>query len=210
MIIDDQLELLPWEAHVGADIGSVSPVTYGWRLTPENVVEFYTTAPSYADWLAAVHRPICPNTGKLTLEFDLATDSFAVTAAQALEFDTRVSIAGMNYNLSSQFNYNKNGVFQISNQAGSWIDTAWIPGKFNPYQWYTIVYSYSFDTVAKTSSFLSASLDGKVFVVAAALQNVPATNLGWADSCSLQVQQDLAAGGGHFAMWLRNIRYIWS
>jgi hypothetical protein len=208
VIQDTQLELLPWESHVGANIGGIQPTSYGTRLLP-GAREFFTVGGKYADWLAAVHRPICPNAGYLTLTFELMTDAACPVVAQALEFDTRISLAGMNYNLSSQFNYAEGGAFQITDKSGSWIDSGWKPGKFTPYIWYPITLAYEFDVAKKAYSYLSAGIGPGAFQIPKQLQGVPAVALAWADSCSLQVQQDLAGAGGGYSIFTRNMTYTW-
>lgn len=196
-IIDSGLELLPFEQHVGSDIGGVAPTNYGSRLVPGGWLEFYTNGPSYADWLGAIHRPVCSYgpVANLSLAFDLCVDPS--TDVQCREIDTIVSLAGMKYNQSAQFNEAANQ-FQIVDKNGVWINPGWSPGKLAPLSPNApmistpVQFNYSFDFANKVSSFLSAA----------------ATT--WADRCSLQVQLDIAGAPGLFAMWMRNVRYEWS
>jgi hypothetical protein len=209
-ICDTDLHLrADWENHVGINIGGTQPTSYGTVLLP-NARQFFTAGKAYSDWLAAIHRPICPNTGYLTLSFELMTDAACYDQAQALEFDTRISIASLNYNLSSQFNYFEGGAFQITDVRGNWIDSGWKPGKFVPYVWYPITLRYGFDVAKKAYSFLSANNGvGSPYVIPKVLQGLPAQPLAWADSCSLQVQLDLAAAGGAFSIFTRKMEYTW-
>lgn len=209
MIVDQNIHLLtPWDIHVGAGIGGVPPASYGVEMLP-GIAKFYTAGPAYSDWLAAQHRPICPNTGNLTLSFSLMTDDLAPAAAQALEFDTRVSIAGLNYNFSAQFNYAEGGTFQIVDNGGHWVDTGWKPGKFEPWIWYPIVLMYRFDTAKRTFSFMGAS-NGVSVAVPTGMQNLAAANLSWADSASVQVQQDIAGMAGAFSEYIKEMNLTWS
>jgi hypothetical protein len=170
---------------------------------------FFTTGPAYSDGLIALKRPICPNSGYLTLSFKLMTDLFTSELAQALEFDTRISVSQLNYNLSSQFNYQEGGTFQIVNSKGTWVDTGYNPGKFQPYLWYPVTLAYGFDLAAKAFSFLSVNVGLGAFQIPKALQNIPAEPLAWEDTCNLQVQLDLAATGGSYSIYLSQINYSW-
>lgn len=208
-IIDNDLELRPdWERHVGPDIGGIEPASYGWNVLSA-AREFYVKGSAYSDWLAAVHRPVLPNTGLLTLAFDLMTDSNTPLMAQALEFDTRVSVGGYNYNFSSQVNYAEGGMLQISDATGKWMDTGFKPGKFSPDLWYQIRMGYRFNLLSQRYSFATATIGIKSAVIPVNLQNLPAQLLKWADSVSLQVQLDLAGSGGGYSIFLKNVRYIW-
>lgn len=208
MIRDTDLQLLPWETHIGSNIGGQPPTSYGTILLPD-CCQFFTAGKAYADWLAAIHRPICPNTGYLTLSFGLMTDLLCESQAQALEFDTRISVAGMNYNFSAQFNYAEGGAFQIVDAKGNWVDTGWKPGKFVPYVWYPVTFAYGFDVTKKAYSFLSASVGMGVFQIPKLMQGMAAQSLSWADSCSLQVQLDLSAAGGAYSIFTRKMEYQW-
>ncbi|MGC2323154.1 MAG: hypothetical protein WA463_11030 [Terriglobales bacterium] len=209
MILDTQLELLPWESHVGTGIGGVPPTSYGTRQLGL-ATEFFTSGPPYADWLAAVHRPVLPNSGGLSLSFILATDSSTPDDAQALEFDTRLSIGNWNYNFSSQFNYQEGGMWQIIDRASHWADTGFKPGKFAPGTPYRIRIDYQFSTASRIGSILGIRLNDQRFLVPTTMQNLPPTLLNWADSASLQIQLDLNSSGGAYSIYLRDIQYEWS
>jgi hypothetical protein len=214
LIVDDNLELVDeWSAKVGPDISGnphfVAPISYGSRMLAVGR-EFYTVGKPWADWLASLHRPIMQNTGKLALMFEFMTDINAPSVAQALEFDTRISIGGFNYNFSSQFNYIKGGLWQISGQDASWQDTEFNPGIFEPNVWHPVRFEYSFDVIGHVYSFISVSIGTKRYMVPETMQNLRAPNKRWTDLCGLQVQQDLNKKGGSFSEYLHGIRYIWS
>jgi hypothetical protein len=205
--VDQNLETETWNTHVGPAIGGNPPESYGTQLI-DGVRKFFVTGGPYSDWLASCHRPLPVNTGGLSLNFLLKTDDKAPLVAQALEFDTRVSVAKLNYNFSSQFNYQRGGMFQIS-VNGKWVDTGIKPGVFIPSIWIPIQLDYAFDVVRQRYSTLAVSVNGVKSSVPTMLQNLTPTNLGWADSCSMQVQQDLNSKGGSFAMYLDGITYTW-
>lgn len=208
MIIDTQLEQrTDWQKKVGADIGGVAPDSYGWMQTAE-AMKFYTKGKAYADWLAACHRPYLPNTGRLTLALELMTDVLAPTAAQAIELDTRIAIAGNDNNCSFQNNYARGGMLQLSGQDGNWVDTGVMYGKFTPRQWYAIRLHYGFDVTMLTYRTDRIDINDEVFYPT--LPTLKAVKLGWSDGAHLQVQQDISSTGGGFDMYIRNMRYEWS
>lgn len=210
MIVDSDLQLRPdWEKHVGPDIGGISPDVSGWDQSNPPYMRFFAQGKAYSDWLAAIHRPILPNTGNLQLSFDLMVDSLAGTYAQALEFDTRLSIAGFNYNFSSQVNYAEGGKLQISDVKGNWVDSGAVPGKLPILMPIRFLYVYKFDTIKKTYSTVSVSIAGKKYLIPARLQNLAAQPLKWDDSCSLQVQLDIGALPGAFSHSMNNVDLGW-
>lgn len=209
MITDSNLQALSgWKKEVGSNIGGVSPTSYGFFQYGSMMV-LYTEGPKYADWLAAISRPICPNTGNLSLSFQVMVDADSLTAAQALEFDTKVSIATYIYNFSSQINYAEGGTLQISNALGNWIDTGFKPGKLSAGVWHSFVYQYKFDTTAKAYSIVSVELDGVIFPIPGNLGNLKAGQSNWADSANLQIQLDLGPQGGTFSEIIQNAEFQW-
>ena len=211
MILDTHLELLTsWKPPiVGPSIGGTPPTIYGYDQSfPQ--MRFYTNGPAYSDWLAANARPVLPNTGFVTLSFQLMIDGNVANAAQALEFDTRISVGGWNYNFSSQINIAAKWQLQISGADGGWANTGFTVPTLAPSVWHTFSYSYWFNTTTQKYSIISVTIDGAVYVIPPSLQNLSPQNLGWSDSCSIQVQQDLGSKGGAFSQLMRNIQYAWS
>jgi len=209
MIIDPNLEkIAPWKMLTGPSIGGVTPTSFGMNYL-DDATEFYTSGPAFADWLAAISRPVLPNSGKLSLLFTLRTDANAPNLAQALEFDTRLSIGGWNYNFSSQFNYAEGGMWQLA-LSGHWTDTGFKPGKFTPDVKYPLRIDYAFDTTKQVGSVLGIHVGVKQFAVPAGMQNQPATDLKWADGANLQCQLDLASAGGAYSIYLSDVEYQWS
>ena len=216
MIIDGPIETETWGSHTGPDIGGVAPDNFGMRLHPLDpaIREFYTQSHKpaagepYADVLYSCHRKVKPNTGNLALAFDLYVDENAATVAQANEFDTKVAIGHKMCNFSSQFNY-ATGFWQVSGTPG-WKNTGFKFGKFTAGICYRMRWDYKIDLAAQTYSFIRIKAGTAVYNVPAEFQNFPMKASTWADSCSLQVQQDLNKNGGGYSLYMRNIRYIWS
>lgn len=211
MILDTHIELLTsWKPPIVVGIGgSGPPKSYGYDQSfPE--MRFFTNGSPYNNWLAANARPILPNTGKLSLSFELMIDANVASSAQAIEFDTRLSISGLNYNFSSQIDIAAGWQLQISDAAGGWVSTGYNVPKLAPLEYHSFLYQYSFDTTKKLYSTLEIEIDNAPYPIPSTLQNLAPQNLGWADSCSLQVQQDLGSKGGAFSQLMRNIQYAWS
>jgi len=212
MIQDVDLHLEQgWEKKVGPDIGGpvpfLPPDAYGF-VQGTTAMRFDIRGKAYTDWLAALHRPLLLNTGHLSLMFELMTDLNALTVAQAIEIDTRISAAGWNFNHSFQNNYQSGGMLQISGQDNNWVDTGIKFGKFQPRAWYAIGLHYSFDAVAFNYRTERIQVGDETFDLS--LPTLKAQKLGWTDGAHLQVQQDLAASGGSYSIYTRNMRYIWT
>lgn len=209
--IDSGIERAPnWESIVGIDkVGGVNlPTAYGW-LDLADAKQFYIQGPAYSNYLAACPRPIMPNTGKLSLLLEVMVDENATHVAEALEFDTRISIGGLNYNFSSQFNY-ATGFWQISNQEGGWTNTEFVFSEPDPWTWTSLRFDYSFNLATLKYSYLSMRAGNLNYYVPPSMGNLTPTKLGWTDTCNLQIQQDLAAEGGAFKLFTKNIGYVWS
>lgn len=213
-INDTYLELLTsWKPPNGdpAQVGGTgTPTSFGYDQSFPTM-RFWTQGAKYNNWLAAIARPILPNTGNLQLSFMVMFDNPLAGEVQAREFDTRVSISNWNYNFSSQINMAEGGHLQISNQSGGWVDTG-IVLDLAPEAWHTFVYDYAFNVTTHKYSILSVTVDGIMYLIPTTLQNLTATQPSppWEDSCSLQVQLDIGSAGGGFSQLMQNIQYSWS
>jgi hypothetical protein len=198
-----------------ASIGGVAPTTYSF--TPGTggatalTMACANTGSAYADWMAYLApRPILSSTGNLKLSLTLTPDASCATYAQCIEIDTIISYGGYNYNGSCQLNYAEGGHFQIVNAAGAWVDCGFNPGILSAGVAHTLVFTYAYDTTAKTFSFVSIELDGTVYTISGTLQNVPASLMGWATGVILQLQQDLnSTTGAHMSFTVDNVQYSW-
>lgn len=203
-----------WETKTGPDIsGTPKPIIPDkTKIDQSNgkYIVLSTQGKAYADWMAALHRPVLPNTGKLSLSFELTLGEEAVDLGGEFEFDTRLAIGGFNYNFSSQINCTEGWHMQISDVKGLWVDSGMNVGKLAPLIPHNFVYSYVFDITAKKYSFTTISIDGKLFFVPSKLQGLIAGKFDWADSCSLQVQQDIGPVAGGYSQAMRNIHYDWT
>lgn len=206
-----------WSTRVGPTIGGVPPTTYGMKLHPLDspIREFYVKDPPWANWLAYSERKVLPNTGKLSLLYELFVDSNSLIVTQAIEFDTKLAIGGFIYNFSSQFNY-VTGQWQASG-VGGWKDTGWKFGKFTPGVPYRMQFDYAFDIVKKTYGFMHVKAlsdhpdanTGSFTPPFTPFQSFTAEATNWTDTCNIQVQQDLNGGGGAFSIYMREIAYQW-
>ncbi len=213
-MITDSVENPQWSHHLpndGSKIGGNVPTKYGVvsPLPSGSGALIYIEGPAYSDFEAYITRPVLPNTGSLALTFSLATDANAPKVAQAIETDTILTVNGWTYNLSAQINYEEDGMLQVADATGAWLDTGEKPGKLTPNVRYKYAIEYAFDEVAHTASVLSMNLDGVDFPVPASLHNAAAKQLGWADGAIFQVQLDLGASGGAYSVEVGDVNYVW-
>lgn len=211
MIIDNQLETrTDWETKVGPDIGGptpfVAPDAYGSRMA-SGAWQLSIHGKPWTCWMAAQHRPLLPNTGHLVQSFNVMTDLYAETVAQALEFDCRISAAGMDYNHSFQINYST-GMLQISDQAGKWQNIGIQYGKLYTRRWYAIRLQYAFDTTRLKYHTESIQINDEVFYPA--LPELSAVKLGWSDGAHIQTQMDLNGLGGGYSIYVKGMQLEWS
>ncbi len=210
------IESRTWHGKVGPNIGGpkpfVPPDVYETELViaePER--RFVIAGPPYTDALFASYCPIMPNTGHLALQFEYKIDQNTLDDAQALEMDSRMQINKIGRNWSSQFNFQKGGVWQVSIKGKGWVDTAFKPGKFTKDVWHRIRFDYSFDMGAGTYSYETVQYDDlPVFHCPPEFKNLVATPLDWTDGVNVQIQLDLNAKGGAYETRLRRGNYIWS
>lgn len=212
MIIDANLELSKtWQSQVGklvsGDDHPVIPDTYGFDQNILNYMRFYAQGKPYATWMAFNKRPVLPNTGYLSLSSELILDS-TTAGAQALEFDLRLAIGGVDYNFSSQINQAEGGMLQIS-IADKWVDTGIVLGKLAYNVLHQFKFNYVFDTKAKKRSTASFVLDGKAYFLPAKLTGIACASFNWEDTCILQVQQDIGPVAGYIQQTMRNTDIGW-
>lgn len=192
---DTGLEQLPWTVVIDKSVNSVLPEGYRVSNFPDGL-RTYIVGTAYAGALAKLERPIVPGCFKPSMTVQVMPDE-ATLFAQALEFDLRIQLGGLNYNFSAQINYAEGGMLQISKANGEWIDTGWVCGKLAANVWSTISLFYSFDTTKKTYSIVSVTVAGQSFQIPATLQNLSASPLAWQDGIAvIQVQVDLGPNGG--------------
>lgn len=208
MVDNDLCFLGNWDApHTGSDIGGVPPTNCGTILRAGGWREFYTQGGPWACWLTAVHRSVMNKVGPLSIPFVLMTDHQAPICAQAIEIDFIVAIGGLKGNGSTQINYAEGGNWQIVDASGKWVDTGINPGKLVPWVQYPMEISYDFGN--KQFSVESLTLCGETYHVPQSMQNLDMQSTDWADSASVQVQQDLGAAGGAFSIFMKDLAIDW-
>jgi hypothetical protein len=217
MIIDSGLENYLWVPEVGNGIGSPgtpNPTITITQPTPANPwLKVETVGAGYADGLAKLARPLLlnpANKGALTYAYELMTDVRTPNAAQALETTPRIILPdGRDLPGDFQINYEEGGMVQIwQSAAKAWADTGIVVGKYSPGKVYAVEQGYTWDEVKGTMSLPWFSINGKVFEIPAAMQNVAmGTGLGWPPSeIVLQQQLDLNSKGGAFSVIYRNMQ----
>lgn len=215
MKIDPNLQnAIGWEVHSGPGIGGVPPDAGRFGFVQHDaLIDFYTqySGAGFADWLAAIHRPILQTPTKVRLAFDVMFSCGAGLFAQAREFDTELSLALLKYNASCQINDAEGGKLQISDVNGSWQDVPGaLPGILAADAWHSFAIDYLFDTVKHVYSIVTVAIDGIPYAIPSNMQNLPALPTNWTDRMSLQVQQDLKGGGGAYSQTMQNVRYIYT
>ena len=192
-----------WIFRTGSNIGGVAPASYGMTqgvfghpLAALLHTQSAATNPGYADWLAGgVFNlpPIC--TGHLQLGLTFFVSS--VSVIQAIEIDTKITDANqVTFDGSLQFDYSQSETLtfvQVDKKGGGWVNTGISVDKFAPNVEHTVLIEYEFNSVAKTHSVVSITIDGVFYALPASLQNLPdvAYNPPWKASEILpQLQQD--------------------
>lgn len=216
MYIVPNLETRTWRKKVGPEIGGpkpfVPPDVYETELVqtePER--RFIIMGPAYTDALFSTYCPIMPNTGKLSLQLEYKIDQNTLDDCQALEMDSRMQINKIGRNWSSQFNFQKGGVWQGYIKGRGWVDTTFKPGKFTKDVWHRIRFDYSFNLTTGTYSYEAVHYDDlPVFNCPPELKNLPATPLLWEDGVNLQIQLDINYKPGAYETRMRRGSYIWS
>ena len=192
---------LGWLVVSGPSINSVAPTTYVIEQTASQL-RTYISGPAYAGALGKKQLPLPPIAkGIFTFSFEVEPDEAAELYAQALEFDLRVSIGGLNYNGSFQINYAEGGMCQIVDASGKWVDTGIKLGILPANTATAISVTMSIDQAKKTFSVEQIG----ALAVPQSLQNVPASNLGWADCIVVQIQCDLNSKGGAYSHGVQNV-----
>lgn len=211
-MITDSVQDPQWCHHLpndGSKIGGNVPTKYGVvsPVPSGSGALIYIEGPAYSDFEAYIVRPVLPNTGSLALTFSLATDANAPKVAQAIETDTILTVNGWTYNLSAQINYEEDGMLQVADAAGAWIDTGAKPGKLAPNVPHRYSIEYSFDEAAHMAQVVSVTIDGTVYGNLPAA--TPATQKGWTSGAIFQVQLDLGASGGAYSVEGSDVSYVW-
>ncbi len=214
MITDSNIQSGMWGTHLpndGSKIGGNVPAKYGVvsPLPSGAGALIYIEGPAYSDFEAYIVRPVLPNTGSLAITFSLATDANAPKVAQAIETDTILTANGWTYNLSAQINYEEEGMIQVADVTGKWVDTGVKIGLLDPATVTRFSVLYGFDEAKHTSSVRHVMAGPTIHEIPEALQNIPAVQKGWADGAIMQVQLDTNARGGEFSVSVDGCSYVW-
>ena len=213
-MITDSIQNPQWLQHLpndGSKIGGDMPAKYGVvQPVPRSTAALvFIEGGAYSDFEAYVTRPALPNTGLLTLNYTLTTDRNAPVMAQAIETDTILTVNGWTYNLSAQINYEEEGMIQVADVTGKWVDTGVKIGLLDPATVTRFSVLYGFDEAKHTSSVRHVMAGPTIHEIPEALQNIPAVQKGWADGAIMQVQLDTNARGGEFSVSVDGCSYVW-
>jgi hypothetical protein len=202
------LEQDDWSSVVGPTINPLSPSAYK-AVNTKSELRLYVIGAPDAGWLAKHVAPFV-QVPAITFRYDLDPDTATASNAQVIETDSKFTdAAGWTYDGSCQLNLAEGGMWQIANAAGAWVDTG-IKSGIVPERWTPIEIVYALDFVNRAISVQSISSDGVLESVPAALQSVPAKQVGWEpNQIVTQLQQVLNSTGSAYSVGFRNISYIW-
>jgi hypothetical protein len=215
-----------WKIGVGSDIaplnsGLVQGTDYGFRQFQarggsNTAIELYfnrAVTGDYSGFLVALHRrPVERNAAKLTWRGRIFHDDRATSGMQALEFDTRITKAKQNINLSSQINYAKGGMLQVVNDAitKGWQDTGIVVGKLTPNVWHDFAWEYWYDSDAKQFGYGGFTLDGTRYTIPFDFVNQTPTTIDWADGIHPQLQIGTNNKGLPFSVCFDRLGYTFA
>jgi hypothetical protein len=206
---------LVWKSKTGANIGGVSPSSFGMEqgvvlglpLASLLYIQNSATNPGYADWLAGGVFPLPEScTGHLQMGVLFCVDADSLAHAQAVEVDTKITDANkVTYDGSLQFDYGQSAALmyvQIDRNS-KWVNTGIILPKFAPGVVHSILVEYEFNTVLKTSSVVSITIDGVLYPIQQTMWNIPGSSMGWAANEILpQLQMDVKPIAGAAWKWV--------
>jgi len=219
-IVDSQLELLPWQKHLpndGSQIGGTMPTAADVVPVPGPTpgVMVFVKGPAYATVEGYITRPNFVTRGfpYTTFNYTIVVDDRTAGQAQVIETDLirivkHTDGSVFKYDGSFQINIMEGWMLQVDGPAPtagapSWKDTGIIIPALAPNVPHTVSIKHFSDTVKRVHSVLSATIDGVVYPIPAAMQNIPATPSTWAPDTDLpQVQLTTNKGGGGYAVIL--------
>jgi hypothetical protein len=187
-------------------IGGKAPSACGITAVPGRPTarSFFTSGAAGADWLASTIRPVLPNTGNVELAYRVVFGAAALELAEAWETDLILVIDGFHYNDSLQVNFAKGNQVQV----GAWTDAGITLPAVVPDVEHLVRQTYTFDVTARTTALASYALDGAVYPVPASLVQ-RATPSTWEPGAYVQVQEDLAAAPGAYAVMVDGMTLTW-
>lgn len=204
------LEKKRWEPVVGPSINPVDADGYSIVHTVGGLYLSMNSFQPYGGWLAKhVERLLFPAT-RARFYFTLMTDEATVTAAQVIEFDTKITDGdGITYDLSAQINIANNWMFQIDNENWTWTDTGINLSPMQAYEPLDFMVEYRIDYGKKNSSVIAVTMDEEQYEVPSELWHISGRNEGWAPSeIVTQLQQCNGANPGGYALLFDEIGYV--
>lgn len=207
-----------WKSQAGPPVAPCAPQEYAMQPVLDVAVFTVagTTKPGLypgAEWYIA--RPIPAGATAVCLSFEIELSDSATEFSQAEEIDCIFTgpmvTAGVSYKANRSFQI-AGTALQIANAAGSWVTFANLPTKLSTSVPHRIQIFHAFDFAKNVSSTLAVAIDGRLFLVAPALQNVPAAKSNWTDYSQviIQKQSDLTAAAGAYSVTVGKMELDWS
>ncbi|HUK74049.1 MAG TPA: hypothetical protein VLV47_01085 [Candidatus Bathyarchaeia archaeon] len=147
------------------------------------------------------------NISNLLWDFYFQVDNNALSAAQALEFDSFQFINGYNYMIGSQCNV-ANGTWDTWDELhGHWIHTTIACRGFTPNTWHHIQWYVTTNHSAQTYHYVTLVVDGVPHPIN---QTYSAKDLNWGDNLGVQYQLDVNATGEGYHEWFDEVQLtVW-
>lgn len=210
--------ILGWSTVTGPSIGPVAPNLFTFQqgttqwLPQAGLISVTGVPGKYADGMLKYSHVLPANTGHLIMTANFALDADSLINAQALELGTKITDEnGITYNGQIQFDYSTSPtemVLDVVNKDYTWTRTRLSLPKFVPNTEYEVNITYGFDTVSRTISVLSVSINGVVYVTPADLIDLPGQNLGWGKNQMVAgFQPDVNTKGGSFQWMLYEVNW---
>jgi hypothetical protein len=190
-----------WIGQTGLNIAPAAPAAYSIVPVPSKMAAWLLSTIGSSDPAkkaypgvlfcpgangVAIPRPILPNTGNLTMGFDLWIDQATLTAGNSIETDVLIVQNGLKFAMPAQ--RLTNGQLQV----GGWTNVGSPLGALTPYNRYRIAWTYSFSLTAKTCSILFYECNGAFTAIESTF---PATPCDWAEGAYMQFQMGSLPAG---------------
>lgn len=217
MIVDLNLEQYPATVVNNASVNPVPADFYLPLVQPDGIHTYLGASKPNGGALWKIVRPVLPNSGNLSLQFNWTLSPEAILYGRCFEFDTRITDAnGWTYPCDFQFVL-QSGALRLNVAAGVaankivWLDTKLVAPSPVAYQMVSLDLEYTFDTTKHACSIASVTLGADVMNIPSFYQNQAAAQLGWqASQVVMQKQLEAGGNGGVVIDVMKNIQYSWS
>jgi hypothetical protein len=202
------LEDETWSAEVGPAINDPAPTSYHFVQTPAGICLLMNSDVPYGGWLAKQVSPLVFPATVIDFYYTLMIDDATPYIAQIIETDAKITDKdGWTYDLSAQWNLNKDWLFQVDNNDWTWRDTNVQIDALEPLAPTQIVIHFALDYAARTSAILGVTVEGDYFPIDH--YEISARQEGWApNEIVTQLQQCNNAQPGGYELRFNDVGYV--